>query len=275
MKDTLCNIARNIRIDISRMFYASGTGHLAPAFSCVDILVELYFDNIIDWDKRFSEERDRIILSKGHACAALYAVLARARFFKREKLFTFYASNTLLGGHPNVALNGIETATGALGHGVCFGTGTAKAAKMDGKAYRTYVVMGDGELQEGSVWEAADFAAKERLDNLIIIVDCNSLQASDWIRAINPNTNIKEKWQAFGWNVEEVDGHDYIELRRVLIEAQSRRNRPSVILANTTKGKGFSLAENNPEWHSRAPKGEEWDILCKDLGITRKDLDEL
>ncbi len=272
MAMSLSDIAREVRIDVLRMFYASGTGHLAPALSCVDILVTLYFGDVIDWEARFTTNRDRVILSKGHGCAALYAVLARAGYFPRDELLTFYKRDSRLGGHPNIALPGIETATGALGHGICFATGTAKAAKLDGKEFRSYVIVGDGEMQEGSVWEAAQFAVKERLDNLTVIVDCNNLQASDWVETIVPLGDLSAKWESFGWNVTEADGHDFGSLLNALTDTKSVKEKPSIIIAKTIKGKGVPLAENNPAWHSRAPKGVEWEKVCHDLGIAMEDL---
>lgn len=267
-------IAQDLRLDILRMFYLSGTGHMAPALSCVDIFTTLYFGDVISWDERFSEERDRVILSKGHACAALYAVLARAGYFPRDELLTFYQKNTRLGGHPCVALHGIETATGALGHGICFATGTALAAKIDEKSYRTYVVMGDGESQEGSVWEAAAFAANQGLSNMTVVVDCNGLQASTYIDDISLIEPLKNKWQSFGWAVLECSGHNFSELLHAFGRAKEM-DRPTVILARTIKGKGVSFAENNPAWHSRAPKGAEWDKICGEYHIEKEELTHL
>lgn len=269
---SLEKIAHELRIDILRMFYQSKSGHLAPALSCVDIFATLYFGNIISWNKRFQENRDRVILSKGHACAALYAVLARAGFFPREQLLTFYQANSLLGGHPSVALPGVETPTGSLGHGICFATGTALAAKLDHQEYRTYVVMGDGESQEGSVWEAAMFAANHQLDNLVFILDHNGLQASSFVKDIAPIESVEEKWKAFGWDVVSVDGHDFEQLQTALSPGQDTSGKPLMVVARTIKGKGLSIAENNPDWHSRAPKAMEWQGVCDELGIAMEDL---
>lgn len=266
-------IARDVRLDIFRMFRKSGTGHLAPALSCADIFTELYFAPIINWDERFGEKRDRIVLSKGHACAALYAVLARAEYFSREELLTFYQKNSLLGGHPNVNLKGIETATGALGHGICFATGTAMAAKLGGDSFRTYAVIGDGECEEGSVWEAAMFAANQELDNLVVIIDKNTLQASDRVEDIAPLGKLDKKWESFGWHVVETSGHDFDRLGKAFAEAKEIKGVPTVIIADTIKGKGLRIAEDNKEWHSRAPKGEEWDAVLSDYGIDIKDLE--
>ncbi len=272
MPDSLPVIAHKLRQDIARMFYVSHSGHFAPALSCVDVFAVLYFGGIIDWAHRFDELRDRVILSKGHACAALYAVLAHAGYFPREELLTFYQDGSRLAGHPSVALPGVETATGALGHGICFGTGTALAAKLDDAPYRTFVIMGDGESQEGSVAEAAAFAGREQLSALTVILDANGLQASDTVESIAPLGNLAERWRLYGWSVFEVDGHDYAALQTVLQKTKAGTGKPNLVIAHTVKGKGVRLAENSPAWHSRAPKNEEWDIVCRDLGMTREEL---
>lgn len=275
MMNTLIEIARQVRVDILKMFYQSQTGHLAPALSCVDILVFLYYGGFINRDNLFNEWRDRVILSKGHACAALYAILARVGYFPRKELLTFYKKESRLGGHPDIQLPGIETPTGSLGHGICFATGVAKAAKLDGEDYRTYVVVGDGELQEGSVWEAASFAVNHKLDNITVIVDRNDLQASTFIKEIVPFENIREKWEAFGWNTIEVDGHDFTHLKKAFSQINQISGKPSVIIAHTVKGKGIQIAERNPNWHSRVPKRQEWEVICQELGIDIKELSHL
>lgn len=275
MEGRVESIAREVRIDLLRMFYKSGTGHMAPALSCVDIFTELYFEPVINWDMRFSDERDRVILSKGHGCAAFYAVLARAGYFDREELLTFYQNDSRLGGHPNISLPGIESATGSLGHGICFATGTAMAARIDNAAYRTYVVMGDGEMQEGSVWEAAMFSGNQALANLTAIVDRNNLQGSDMVDDIAPIDPLEEKWRSFKWNVIRVNGHDFEELKAAFDGAKSCTEKPTVIIAETVKGKGVDISENRKEWHSRAPKGEEWDQICAEYGIGRKELERI
>ena len=272
MNDRLQKLAGDIRLDILRMFYISGRGHLAPALSCVDILISLYLDPVINYEKRFSPERDRVILSKGHACAALYAVLAYAGFFERERLWTFYQKGSLLGGHPNIQLPGVEAATGSLGHGLCFGTGTAVAAKLDKKDYRTYVVIGDGESEEGAVWEAASFAGNKHLDNLTVIMDHIGLQGSGFVEEIAPIAPLKARWRDFGWNTIDSDGHDYDSLKSAFMRAKECSEKPSIIIARTTKGKGIKSIENNPAWHSRAPKGAEWDVICEALGLSLEDI---
>lgn len=272
MESRLKKIAKEIRLDILRMFYVSGSGHFAPALSCVDILISLYLEPIIKYEKRFFQDRDRVILSKGHGCAALYAVLAYADFFEREKLNTFYQDGSLLAGHPDVRLPGVEAATGSLGHGICFGTGTAMAAKLDNRDYRTYVIIGDGESEEGSVWEAATFAGNKKLDNLTVILDHNGLQGSDFVENIAPMGPVKDRWRNFGWNVISADGHDYGELKSAFDAAKQCKGQPSIIIAQTIKGKGVKSVENNPEWHSRAPKGAEWETICGDIGISMEEL---
>jgi len=271
----IADVACELRRDIARMFYRSRSGHFAPALSCVDIFAVLYFGGIVDISKRELPNRDRVILSKGHACAALYASLARAGYFPRAELASFYQDGSRLAGHPSVDLPGIETATGALGHGICFATGTALAAKIDEASYRTYVVMGDGELQEGSVYEAATFAGREHLEALTVILDANGLQASDRVENIAPLGDVAAMWQLYGWNVVEVDGHDLGVLKQELERAKAGTGKPNLIIARTVKGKGVSIAEASPDWHSRAPRGDEWDMVCQDLGMTREELETL
>lgn len=266
------DIAHELRRDVARLFYISGSGHFAPALSCVDIFAELFFDGIIDYEKRFTDDRDRVILSKGHAAAALYVTLSKAGFFPREELKSFYQNGSILGGHPNVLLPGVESATGALGHGICFGTGTALAAKLDDKDYHTYVVMGDGESEEGSVWEAAQFASDKGLNNLIVIMDRNRIQASTFVNEILNIEPVRSRWEAFGWKVYETDGHDFGQLHTVLCEAKAETGKPVLIVANTIKGKGVGLSENNPLWHSRTPRNDEWMMVCEELGMTLEEL---
>ncbi len=275
MDERLYTLSRELRLDLFRMFYVSGTGHMAPALSCLDILTCLYFAPVIDYEKRFGNDRDRVVLSKGHGCAALYAVLAKAGYFPREQLLTFYQTNSLLGGHPNIELHGIEAATGALGHGICFATGTAKASKISGNIYRSYAILGDGECEEGSVWEAAMFASNNNLDNLTVVVDYNGIQASDKIDNISPLGNLAAKWESFGWKSITVDGHDYSSLINAFNIAKETKGVPFVIIAKTIKGKGVSIAEDNPAWHSRAPKDKEWDLICEEYGISLEDLSHL
>jgi len=271
----LVSIALELRRDLARMFYISHSGHFASSLSCIDIFTVLYFGGIVDKSRQQATNRDRVILSKGHASAALYVALAKAGYFPRKELSTFYQDGSRLAGHPSVDLPGIETPTGSLGHGICFATGTALAAKIDNAIYRTYVVMGDGELQEGSVYEAATFAGREKLSSLTVILDYNGLQASDRIENIAPLGDIAMQWRLYGWNVVEVDGHNYTELQQMLNQTKKSTEKPNLIIAHTVKGKGICLAENNPAWHSRAPRGDEWEVVCHDLGMTREELEML
>ena len=225
-------------------------GHAGPALSLVEILRVLYDDvlNVRPADPAWNE-RDRLILSKGHGCLALYALLADKGFFAREELLQQCRPGALLGGHPETHIPGVEASTGALGHGVAIGVGLALAAQLAGRPNRVFVVMGDGELNEGSVWEAALMAAKHRLDRLIAIVDANKLQSYGPVDDVLPLEPLAQKWQAFGFAVDECDGHDVAALRRCLRAVPFRSGRPSVLIAHTIKGRGIDVAENNPLWH--------------------------
>lgn len=275
MNEKLAQIACELRADIMKMYYIAGWGHLAPALSCVDILTALYWGGIIDTENLFAENHDRMILSKGHACAALYAVLARFGYFPRSDLAGFYQKGSPLIGLASSKVNGIDIPTGSLGHGICFATGTALAAKLDHKKYYTYVILGDGESQEGSVWEAAMFAGVHQLNKLIVILDCNRLQASDWVDNITTLGAIKDKWESFGWCTQRVDGHSYDELIAALRRAKEEKFKPTLLIADTIKGKGLPMAENNPSWHSRAPQGSEWEKACSEMGMTMEELKRL
>ncbi|MGD0476326.1 MAG: transketolase [Candidatus Velthaea sp.] len=231
-------------------------GHVGSSLSLVEIVRVLY-DDILD--VRPSEprwrDRDRFILSKGHGCLALFAVLADHGFFGREALVSQCRAGALLGGHPETNVPGVEAATGALGHGLAIGVGLALAARMQRRTSRVYVVMGDGELGEGSVWEAALAAAKHRLGNLTAVVDYNKLQCYGRIDAVLPLEPLADKWRAFGFGVSEVDGHDVSALRATF-SVPADRCVPRLIIAHTVKGKGVGFAENDPAWHHKAKLGE-------------------
>jgi len=261
--------ANLIRKAILKMVIEAGGGHIAPALSIADIITVLYFDVLrIDPQNPTWQERDRFILSKGHACCALYATLAERGFFSTEMLQMFCKKDSLLSGHPELDINhGIEVSTGSLGHGLSIGAGMALAAKADDKAYRIFILLGDGECNEGSVWEAAMFGSYKKLDNLIAIVDRNSLQAlgpTEDIVALEP---LAEKWKAFGWAVKEIDGHDIRQIRRAFKRVPFKKYKPSMIIAHTIKGKGISFMENNAIWHFRAPNKEEAEQAFKELEI--------
>lgn len=262
----LQNIAHELRCDVLKMYYCAGWGHIASAFSCMDILTAVYFGS------EYCAERDHVVLSKGHACAAQYAALARLGKIKREELATFYQSGARLNGLASSAVPGIDAPTGSLGMGLGFAVGQAMAGQIDGTGARTYVIMGDGELQEGSVWEAAMIAGNKHLGLLTAIVDCNGLQASGFVTDIAPSDPLTAKWESFGWNVLETDGHDLATLNQALKEALAENEKPSVILARTIKGCGFPAAEGRADWHSRRPTDDEWIQAAEHLGIRREDL---
>jgi transketolase len=251
-----------LRSSIVDALVGGGRGHVGAALSLVEILRVLYDDVLRvrprepDWP-----DRDRFILSKGHGSLALYAVLADRGFFDPDELLRQCRDGALLGGHPEAHIPGVEASTGALGHGLAIGAGLALAGRLGAGTHRVVVVMGDGELNEGSVWEAAMLAAKHRLDNLVAIVDRNGLQSYGPADGVLPMEPLDEKWRAFGFAVRTCDGHDVAELRHVLGDLPFEAGRPSVLIANTVKGKGIDFAEHDPAWHHKASfaaaKGDE------------------
>lgn len=265
--------ARQIRRLILKTACFGGAGHIAPALSMADIITELYFGGIMRYDAQNPhwEGRDAFILSKGHACLALYAVLAEAGFFPREELRTFLHKGSKLGGHPNMHyVPGVEASTGALGHGLLFAVGIAMADKMDGRANHTYVVTGDGECQEGSVWEGIMSAVCHKLDNLTVIIDHNKFQAMDRVETIMGFHDFPAKLRAFGCCVLDIDGHDHAAIHEALLARES--GKPVVVVANTVKGKGISFMEEQPLWHCRMPNEEELQIALQDLQMNREEL---
>ncbi|TLG73933.1 transketolase [Culicoidibacter larvae] len=257
--------ALQIRQATLDLIYKQGAGHLGSDLSCTDILVALYYAVMnIDAANPEASERDRYIQSKGHAAEVYWTILADKGFFPKEELDTFSQYGSRLIGHPNNKVGGVEMNTGSLGHGLAIATGIALAAKMDSKSYHTYVLMGDGELAEGSVWEAAMAAPHYQLHNLTAIIDRNGLQisgASEQVMAVEP---LADKWEAFGWHVIEVDGNNVNELVRVLHQ-EPVPAKPTMIIANTIKGKGIHAAENNPAWHHYVPNEGEYLAATKDL----------
>jgi transketolase len=265
--DDIADVARLCRKDILNMVMSSHEGHIGGAFSCIDILVALYFQvlNINparpDWDAR-----DRFILSKGHACFAQYAVLGRRGYYPLKLLDTVSENGTAFGGHPDRdQVPGVDVSTGSLGQGLSIGAGMSIAAKKDGNDSRVFVLLGDGECQEGSIWEAALFAAARSLDKLIAIVDVNSLQAIGKTSDIIPMESFSEKWRAFGWGVQEVNGHNIQELLTAFSNLPLETDKPSAILARTIKGKGVSFMENQIMWHTRTPSDEEYEQALGEL----------
>jgi transketolase len=251
--------AKFLRGKMLDMVTQADSGHLASAFSMVELLVVLYGKVLnVDPEKPDWENRDRFILSKGHGCVALYAVLAEKGFFSVDILDSFCREGSILGGHPEMQkVPGIEASTGSLGHGLSIAAGISLAGKVDKAGYHIYCLMGDGECNEGSVWEAALFAAHHELENLIVIVDYNKLQASGPVDEILALHSLAAKWEAFGWEVAEIDGHDIIQILQTLKKIPFKKGRPSAIIAHTVKGKGVSFMENIARWHTMLPDEQE------------------
>jgi len=263
----LAEKAVQTRIAILQMIYQGKGGHIGGALSCTDILVTLYYTVMrIDPKNPGWEGRDRFVLSKGHSVEGLYAILADLGFIPRAELDSYRGFGSRLIGHPSNKVPGIEVNTGALGHGLSVGVGMALAGKMDQKDHKVYVLMGDGELAEGSVWEAAMAGSHYKLDNLIGIVDRNRLQIGGSTEDVMALEDLKAKWQAFGWEALEVDGHDFnslVELAKLPIVP----GKPHMIIANTIKGKGISFMENEVGWHHRVPNEEEYAQALQELEL--------
>jgi transketolase len=258
-------LAWKIRRHGLEMTHLSRGSHIAAVLSVADIIAVLYNDIMsIFPDDPTNDRRDRFILSKGHAGAAIYAALAEKGFFDIKELKTHYTNGSKLSGHvSHKGVPGVEFSTGSLGHGICVGAGMAMAAKSDGKNHKTYVVVGDGECNEGSVWEAALFANHYRLSNFTVIVDHNKMQSLDYCEKTIELIDLGVKWKAFGWSVLEVDGHDHDQLRDAL--RQNESDKPKCIIAHTVKGKGISFMENEILWHYRDPQGDDYLNAVKEL----------
>jgi transketolase len=272
----LREVARRARVSVIRAVKHAGVGHLGGPLSAMDLLVALYFREM---DIRPREpnwpDRDRFILSKGHSSIGLYAVMAHRGYFPVEELLTFDQANSRLQGHPDMTkLPGLDMSTGSLGMGLSAGIGMALGARLDGQSFRTYVMLGDGECQEGQVWEAAFVAARYGLDNLVAVVDCNRLQQYGWQRGedvldrLPPQRRgeLAAKWKAFGWNAVTVDGHNMESILGGLDTARAASGQPIVVLANTVKGKGVSFMENKFFWHTRVLTEQEYDQALSELG---------
>lgn len=256
----LCSrtLAKSIRLDTLTMVHAAKSSHVGSGFSIADILAVLYAAKLaIDPSNARHPQRDRLIISKGHAAAAVYACLANVGLFDRADLASYGQPGSVLMAHVNHKAPGVELSTGALGHGLPFGVGKALAAKRLGADWRVFVLLSDGEMDEGSNWEALMFAAHARLDNLVAIVDYNKLQSLASTEATLGLEPLADKVRAFNWNVIEVDGHDHGALKQVLDEATELSGRPTLILAHTTKGKGVSFMENAVPWHYKSPNDAE------------------
>ena len=263
LKRTANQVRKNI---ITAVYYAKA-GHPGGSLSSAEIYTYLYMKEMnVDPADPGSPDRDRFVLSKGHTCPGLYGVMAERGFFDREELKTFRHVGSRLQGHPSMRmLPGIDMSTGSLGQGISCAVGIAAAAKVKGKSYRTYTLLGDGEIEEGQVWEAAMFASAKKLDNLCAIVDNNNLQIDGTLEEVNSPYPIDKKFEAFGFNVLYADGHDFESLATCFARAKAVKGQPTVIICKTTKGKGVSFMENNAGWHGKAPNEEEYKIAMADL----------
>lgn len=259
--------ARRFRRDIVDMIYKAQSGHPGGSLSAVEILSCLYFHQMkIRPEDPAWDERDRFILSKGHAAPTLYVILAELGYFSKSNLSSLRQLGSMLQGHPDMNKTpGVDISTGSLGNGLSIGIGMALSARLLKKAYRTYVLIGDGECDEGEVWEAAMAAAKYKLDNLTVICDFNQVQLDGTTDEIMPLSPFHEKWKAFNWHVLDVDGHNIEKILEVLDKVKHIKDKPTIIIADTVKGRGVSFMENDCLWHGRAPNEEEYEAAMREL----------
>ena len=265
--EELREITRKVRTDILTMLNQAGSGHTGGSLSAADILTALYFSKMKHNPKNPKwEDRDRFVLSKGHAAPALYAVLARCGYFNPEALYSLRKLGSILQGHPDMNTTpGVEISTGSLGQGLSIANGMALGLKLDKKNTRVYVLMGDGEIEEGQIWEAAMSAAHYKIDNLCALLDYNGLQIDGPVKEIMNVDPLPDKWKSFGWHVFEIDGHDIEAILDALHKAEKIKGKPSIIICNTVKGKGVSFFENKVEYHGVAPTDEELEGALKEL----------
>lgn len=259
--------ANELRKNIITMIHESQSGHPGGSLSLADIITAMYFDELkIDPKNPKWHERDRVILSKGHTCPVIYGVLAMKGYFDLEVLHTLRKMGSILQGHPDMKkVPGLDMTTGSLGQGLSVGVGMAMGSKADGLANRVFVLLGDGELNEGQVWEAAMCASKYKLDNLVAIVDNNGLQNDGFCSDIMPTSSLREKWEAFGWETFNIDGHNMGEIIGAFKEMKKIKGKPVCILAKTVKGKGISYMENICGWHGTAPDNEQYRVAMEEL----------
>lgn len=267
--------AAKARLGIIEGVFSAKAGHPGGSLSICEVLSYLYnVEMKVDPKNPKWEERDRFVLSKGHAAPALYAALALKGFFPVEDLKTLRKSNSYLQGHPNMnKIPGVDMSTGSLGQGISAAVGMALGAKFDNADYRVYTILGDGEIEEGEVWEAAMFAANKKLDNLVAIVDFNGLQIDGSIDEVNSAYPIADKFKAFNWNVVEIDGHDYDQIENAFNNAKNTKDKPTCIVMKTVKGKGVSYMENQVGWHGKAPNEEEYNQAITELNEKLKELE--
>ncbi len=263
----LQKIANEVRKDIIVSVHSAKAGHPGGSLSAADIFTFLYFEEMnVDPKNPQDPDRDRFVLSKGHTAPGLYGALAEKGFFPKEDLVTLRHLGSHLQGHPSMKKTpGIDMSTGSLGQGISAAVGMALAAKLDGKSYRTYTLLGDGEIQEGQVWEAAMFAGAKKLDNLVVIVDNNDLQIDGRVGDVNSPYPIDKKFEAFNFNVINIDAHNFDEMRAAFNKAKETKGVPTAIIAKSVKGKGVSFMEDNGSWHGVAPNDEQYEAAMKDL----------
>ena len=263
----LKELARNSRIDVIKMLKAAASGHSGGSLSEIEILVSLYaYEMNHDPKNPCMEDRDRFVLSKGHGIPGLYAIMANLGYWSREDLLSLRELESPFQGHPDrCRLTGLEASTGSLGQGLSIAIGLALASKLDGNKYRVYTMIGDGESQEGQIWEAALSASKFKLDNLVCILDYNKAQIDGFVKDVMPIEPIADKWRAFGWHVISIDGHDFDSIIGALNEARATKGKPTFIVADTVKGKGVSFMEGKVDWHGVAPDAEQAEIAIKEI----------
>jgi len=265
----LTETAKHLRRDVVTMVHLAGDGHPGPALSIADIVTVLYFHVMqIDPQQPKWPQRDRLILSKGHACPVVYAALAKLGYFSADLLPGLRKLGSILQGHPDMNKTpGIDMTTGSLGHGISLGAGMAIAGRVTGQDYSVYVITGDGELNEGIVWEAAQCAVHHKIDNLIVFVDHNRFQSGGTLDEVSGLSEISSKFESFGWHCQEIDGHNFAEIIIATENARQVKEQPSLIVAHTVKGKGVPFMENNNRWHKGVPTKEELDLALEALDV--------
>lgn len=277
LKKQLSITATNIRKHALEAVYCAKSGHPGGSLAIADVLAYLYFKEMsINPKNPKDENRDRFVLSKGHCCPALYSALALKGYFPLEEIKHFRSLGHILQGHPDMkSIPGIDMSTGSLGQGISAACGMALSAKLSNKDYRVYAILGDGEIEEGEVWEAAMFAAQYKLDNLCAYLDNNGLQIDGKIDDVMSPNPIPDKFKAFGWNVIEINGHDFDEIEKAYAQAKAVKGKPTVIVGHSIKGKGVSFMENKPEWHGFAPNDEQYAQAQKELDAVLAKLEVL
>jgi transketolase len=274
-KNELAKIACKVRMGIVEGTFNAKSGHPGGSLSIADVISYLYFNEMnIDPQNPTMENRDRFVLSKGHAAPALYAVMAHRGYFPVEELKTLRKIDSRLQGHPSMHyLPGVDISSGSLGQGISAACGMALGAKLKGDAFRVYTILGDGEIEEGQVWEAAMYASAKKLDNLVAVVDNNNLQIDGTVEEVNSPYPIPEKFAAFGWNVIEIDGHSFDEIEKAFSSARECKGKPTAIVMKTVKGKGVSFMENQVNWHGSAPNAEQYEAAMNELNAVLNGLE--